>query len=195
MNSGKIAPAHASRLSKGENEIVKLNRVWTVVVPKSTGRLVAAGLLMGLCATFAHPDRGPSDLARDMLAAHNAVRKPLRLAPFSWSSKLATTAQSWADDLLRRGQFFHRPHPSYGENLFEINGGRVTPEEVVHDWTAESEDYDYPSNRCRSVCGHYTQIVWRSTYEVGCAVARGGGREVWVCEYSPPGNVVGQKPY
>jgi hypothetical protein len=45
------------------------------------------------------------------------------------------------------------------------------------------------------VCGHYTQIVWRNTKSVGCAVARGKGVEVWVCNYDPPGNYAGQRPY
>ncbi|MBZ5622098.1 MAG: SCP-like extracellular [Acidobacteriia bacterium] len=158
-------------------------------------RGLAAALLMMLSAAGARPAGELSALARDMLAAHNAVRKNVGLRPLTWSDKLATFAQSWADTLLKRGQFSHRPNSGYGENLFELQGGSATPDDVVHDWASESLDYDYPSNRCRSVCGHYTQIVWRGTVEVGCAVARGGGREVWVCEYSPPGNIVGQKPY
>jgi len=132
-----------------------------------------------------------------MLAAHNAVRKSRHVGPLSWSNKLANTAQLWADHLLKTGRFYHRPHPGYGENLFEITGTvtSATPDEVVAGWSAEALDYDYSSNQCHSACGHYTQIVWRSTYEVGCAVARTTGREVWVCEYNPPGNIVGQKPY
>jgi pathogenesis-related protein 1 len=45
------------------------------------------------------------------------------------------------------------------------------------------------------MCGHYTQIVWRNTKAVGCAVGGKGAREVWVCDYDPPGNYVGQRPY
>lgn len=130
-----------------------------------------------------------------MLAAHNAFRKNLGLSRLVWSDRLAADAQSWADTLLKRGQFYHQSQSNQGENLFEIRGGKATPDDVVHDWVSESLDYDRASNRCYSVCGHYTQIVWRSTVEVGCAVARSGLHEVWVCRYSPPGNVVGQRPY
>ena len=158
-------------------------------------RGLAVGLLMALSAAGARKPRELSPMAVDMLAAHNAFRTRLRLRPLVWSDKLATVAQSWADTLLKRRQFSHQSQFAHGENLFEMRGGSATPDDVVHDWASESLDYDYASGRCYSVCGHYTQIVWRSTVEVGCAVARGGAREVWVCRYSPPGNVVGQRPY
>jgi len=137
----------------------------------------------------------PSSLARDMLAAHNAVRARVGIAPLAWSDRLAARSQDWADTLLVRKQFVHRPNSTYGENLFEISGATASAAQVVNAWAAESRDYDYNSNRCRGVCGHYTQIVWGATKEVGCAVAQGSGREVWVCDYDPPGNWFGQWPY
>ena len=138
---------------------------------------------------------GASSLSRDMLARHNAVRARVGVPPLAWSERLAERSQDWADHLLARGQFIHRPESPYGENLFEIDGGTASPAQVVHSWVSESRDYDYISNGCRGVCGHYTQVVWGNTKEVGCAVARGGGREVWVCNYDPPGNWAGRRPY
>ena len=132
---------------------------------------------------------------RDMVAAHASVRERLGIAPLVWSGRLATHAQEWADTLLARKQFAHPKSSPYGQNLFEITGAAASAAEVVNAWAAESQYYDYNSNRCRGRCGHYTQIVWRDTREVGCAVARGGGREVWVCDYDPPGNWVGKRPY
>ena len=136
-----------------------------------------------------------SVLAGDMLDAHNAVRGQLRLPPLVWSDRLTERAQDWANTLLARNQFSHRPNSPYGENLFEITGAPATSAQVVKAWAGEARDYDYKSNQCGGVCGHYTQIVWRNTKEVGCAVARGGGREVWVCNYNPPGNFIGERPY
>jgi uncharacterized protein YkwD len=134
-------------------------------------------------------------LKRDMLAAQNAVRARIGIAPLVWSDRLAALSQDWADTLLKRRDFAHRPKSGYGENLYEIRGTAASPARVVNAWAVEARDYDYSSNLCRGVCGHYTQIVWRDTKEVGCAVARGGGREVWVCDYDPPGNWVGKRPY
>ena len=130
-----------------------------------------------------------------MLAAHNAVRARVGTAPLQWSDHLAVFSQDWADTLLRRHQFKHRRNSKYGENLYEITGGAASAAQVVNAWADESQHYDHRTNRCHGVCGHYTQIVWNDTKRVGCAVARGGGREVWVCNYDPPGNWVGERPY
>jgi pathogenesis-related protein 1 len=138
------------------------------------------------------PARG---LAEETLAAHNAIRAQVRVAPLVWSARLERVAQEWANHLLATKSFVHRPNSPHGENLYRIEGGRASPAQVVQSWASEARGYDYRSNRCRGACGHYTQIVWRGTREVGCAVAKGRLREVWVCEYDPPGNWVGERPY
>jgi pathogenesis-related protein 1 len=155
--------------------------------------LIAALALAGGVHGQARPD--PAPLARDILAAHTAVRARLRLRPLTWSARLESWARIWAEALLQRHEFAHRPKNPFGENLFAVVDGRVSPAQVVRSWASEAADYDYESNGCRRVCGHYTQIVWRNTREVGCAVAQSANRQVWVCNYNPPGNVVGQRPY
>jgi uncharacterized protein YkwD len=143
-------------------------------------------------------DRAPepaASLAREILAAHNEVRARVEVPPLRWSDRLASRAQEWADHLLFERQFYHRPHPVFGENLLEITGAKASPAEVVGDWAAEARDYSYSANSCRGMCGHYTQLVWNGTREVGCAVASEPRHEVWVCNYDPPGNWVGERPY
>jgi len=134
-------------------------------------------------------------LARDILAAQNAARAKVGAPPLEWSDKLAATAQEWADHLISTGGFEHHPKSKFGENLFEMRGGKSTPAQVVDRWLEEAANYNYKSNKCKGQCGHYTQVVWKATKEVGCAVASRGNREVWVCEYNPPGNYIGQRPY
>jgi pathogenesis-related protein 1 len=131
-----------------------------------------------------------------MLEAHNGVRARVNVPPLRWSENLVAYAQDWANHLIREQQFYHRPKPIYGENLFEINGPRAMPADVVGIWAAEAPDYNYRFNVCRGeMCGHYTQMIWGDTREVGCAVARDAVAEVWVCNYDPPGNWVGERPY
>ena len=138
-----------------------------------------------------------SSLAREVTAAHNLVRNRLGIAPLAWSGELAQVAQDWAHRLVQTGTFEHRRNLEYGENIFEIWGATPysQPDAVVRAWASESASYRYETNTCTGRCGHYTQIIWRQTKEVGCGVARDSKREVWVCNYAPYGNIIGEKPY
>lgn len=140
-------------------------------------------------------EKGLTGIAREWLDAHNSVRKPVGVPELVWSRRLAASAQKWARTLLARGQFRHSPGAAIGENLYEISGDMATPAMVVQAWASEARNYDRRSNTCRGGCGHYTQLVWSGTKEVGCGGARERGREIWVCHYDPPGNIVGRRPY
>ena len=166
-----------------------------MTVPRAPWLLIAlAAAAYGQWRHFGDKQQ-ESDLVHDMLAAHASVRARVGLPPLAWSERVAAHAQAWADTLLAQRQFAHTPNSPFGQNLYEIRGGKASSAEVVKAWSSESRSYDYETNRCRGVCGHYTQIVWAGTKAMGCAVARGGGREVWVCDYDPPGNWVGRRPY
>lgn len=154
--------------------------------------LIPALLPLVLVASF-----GESTIEKQMLDAQNAVRVRVGVRPLVWSDKLVRIAQEWADTLVKEGSFRHRPGSPWGENLYAVTGTEFLPQQIVNGWAAEAKDFDYADNRCKEdrMCGHYTQLVWRDTRQVGCAVARGGNREVWVCEYSPKGNYIGIRPY
>jgi hypothetical protein len=92
----------------------------------------------------------------------------------------------------------------YGENLYAAAGKSAAPQEVVDSWVSEVADYDYAANSCSGVCGHYTQVVWRSSVRLGCGVAKCSKNspfsgfndwQLWVCNYDPPGNFIGSRPY
>jgi pathogenesis-related protein 1 len=134
-------------------------------------------------------------VSNEVLQAHNSIRRSLGVPLLTWSDALAARAQEWAESLLAKNQFRHQPKSPSGENLFEVTGAHASPAQVVGEWALESRNYDYRSNHCNGTCGHYTQIVWRDTKVVGCGMARNGKREVWVCEYDPPGNRSGQRPF
>ena len=147
--------------------------------------------------------------------AHNRIRNQHNLAPMKWSASLASYAQEWASQLASANncQMKHRPNSGafkqrYGENLYWASpttwsDGRkevqpVTVHDVVNAWASEVKDYNYANNSCKpgKQCGHYTQIVWKSSTEVGCGYAQCSDKgQLWVCNYSPAGNYVGQKPY
>ena len=139
--------------------------------------------------------RSPASITQAMLDAHNAIRAGVGVPPLVWSDQLAQVAEAWANHLIATGGFLHRPDNRYGENLYTISGGTASSALVVGYWAREARGYKLHSNTCSGVCGHYTQIVWGTTHAVGCAVATDRRREVWVCNYDPPGNIVGYRPY
>jgi len=157
--------------------------------------LVAVGSLLSPVIGASPTASTGANLAKEMVTAHNQWRSKVGVKPLRWSPQLATYAQQWANRMAASGKFEHRRPNKYGENLFWGSGRRWSPTEVVNSWGSEVKDYNYSKNSCRGVCGHYTQIVWKNTTEVGCAVARKGNQEYWVCNYNPPGNYIGQRPY
>ncbi len=139
---------------------------------------------------------------KGIVAAHNVWRKKVGVPNLKWSDKLAGVAQNWANKLKRNGKdgecAFEHSTNDYGENLYWTSGKVTDVKRVVDAWGNEVNDYNYSKNTCKQgkMCGHYTQIVWKDTKEVGCGKAscKVGG-EVWVCSYDPPGNYKGEKPY
>jgi hypothetical protein len=148
----------------------------------------------------------------------NAARAQVGEQPLHWDPIAAKVAQAWANQC----NWGHDPNRSaeyaqdgggntgLGENI-ALYAGTTPPSEspadAVKQWTQEQMYYTHASNSCAAgqECGHYTQIVWSTTTGVGCAQAQcsanspfGASAPYWtftVCEYSPPGNWVGQSPY
>ena len=136
---------------------------------------------------------------RIILEQHNYWRAYVGIKEkLVWSDEMEDLAADWARNLKQKNcGFEHRPNNKAGENLFMGTSGFYGAKDVVDAWASEKEDYNYGRNKCKSgkVCGHYTQIVWRTTQKVGCAKIECGGNVIWVCNYDPPGNWVGEKPY
>lgn len=133
-----------------------------------------------------------------MLAAHNTARREAGVPALQWAASLAASAQRWADTLRAGGcNMRHSGARGVGENLVWAGGQSLSPAQVVGMWVGEKRTFDAARNSCApgAVCGHYTQVVWRATTQVGCAKAMCGKSEVWVCQYTPPGNYAGQRPF
>lgn len=157
-------------------------------------------------AARAIEQHGASDLhlAARILRIHNDERQQLRLAPLKWNFHLEREARDWAEQLSRKGMLQHasqsiRNHT--GENLWMGTAGHWPVEIMVGMFIDEKKHYKHASfpNISRTGnwadVGHYTQVVWRDTQEVGCAVVTARGNDVLVCRYWPAGNVWGQKAY
>jgi pathogenesis-related protein 1 len=72
-----------------------------------------------------------------------------------------------------------------------------TAADAVSLWMSEASSYDYASGNIGSA-GHYTQIVWRDSVRIGCAIVDCPAltyHNTVICDYAPGGNISGQKPY
>ncbi|KAK0531611.1 hypothetical protein OC835_003600 [Tilletia horrida] len=118
--------------------------------------------LTALLATAANAaELRDSSAIQQALDAHNAARAKHGARPLKWSTKLATYANSHAS----KCQFQHSGGP-YGENL--AAGTSLTYQGAVDMWMAEAPNYR-PGDGFSSSSGHFTQVVWRATRELGCA--------------------------
>jgi pathogenesis-related protein 1 len=134
----------------------------------------------------------------EFLRIHNEERARLGVPPLRWSALLARYAQKWAEHLASTGLFEHRERDlgSPGESLFRGPGDH-TPGHAARRWLEEREVYRGGpiTTENRPVVGHYTQMIWRDTTEVGYGLARGTKGIVIVANYAPYGNRTGLRPY
>lgn len=150
-----------------------------------------------LISLSSYAQKASKDEIELLLERHNYWRGEVGVDSITYSDDLAEVAYQWALELKKQKCAFKHSNNSYGENLFRGTVGYFTAADAVDAWGNEKADYDYAKNTCKAnkVCGHYTQIVWRNTTKVGCAKVICDGNVTWVCNYDPPGNYVGQKPY
>src|SRR5690606_26696134 len=132
----------------------------------------------------------PPGPMQDLLEARNRVRARHCAEPLTWSSELEEAATAWARELRDAGCAFEHSRTRYGENL--AAGTELSAERVVDLWYDEVELYDWNSPGFSMEAGHFTQVVWADTYQIGCGTSECGGMTLWVCNYYPAGNVQGR---
>lgn len=132
-------------------------------------------------------------LSADLLARHNFYRSRHGVSKLSWNSSISSYAQKWADRLASEDRMYHRNSHRYGENIYWCTGKTPDGSEVVDAWYSEIRYYNFRRPGFSSKTGHFTQVVWRGSAEIGCGVSRSvsGGYYV-VCNYSPSGNFLGR---
>ncbi len=143
-----------------------------------------------------------SSFISTILLHHNAYRQALQLPGLNWSSTLAGDALVWARHLagIDKGQHDTGIVGMEGENIWWGTANYYSFGSMVDDWGSEQKAFRYgifPDCRVNhsAMVGHYTQIIWKNTQSVGCALVGNGKTDFLVCRYSPAGNFIGEKPY
>jgi len=128
--------------------------------------------------------------AQALLNATNAYRAKHCVPAMSWSSQLAAEAQQWADACPSNG-FKHSPGAWQGENGYGENlswGTNQSAQGAVDNWYREISQYNFNAPAYSNAVGHFTQLIWRNSKQLGCGMAVCNGMNYWVCRYSPTGN-------
>ncbi|HVU53548.1 MAG TPA: CAP domain-containing protein [Puia sp.] len=163
--------------------------------------IIAVFINVGLKAQSGQPIYKDSGFVNAILQQHNGYRAAMQLSDLSWSDDLAADAKDWAVHLAAIGKGDHDQsiRGREGENIWWGTAGAFSYADMVNFWGGEKKDFVYDvfpnCRRGKAVVGHYTQVIWKSTTSVGCALATNGKTDYLVCRYSPAGNIIGQKPY
>lgn len=93
-------------------------------------------------------------------------------------------------------QFYHSSGSGFGENLYSASGGSTDRNVLVINaiklFYDEIQFYNWNNPVFSMNTGHFTQVVWRSSIEIGVGVATLSGRSYVCINYRPPGNWAGQ---
>ena len=138
----------------------------------------------------------------ELVNTHNNLRRKHGLTFLVKDSKLEKFAQETANDSLIAGTLklgeSYRNGQYYGQNLYLGSGNPHTGKYVTEYWYSENANYNYSTGKSNNgaTIGHFTQIVWKITQKIGCAVAVGRWKvykeSYYICcYYYPGGNLPG----
>uniref|UniRef100_A0A8C3T9D3 Peptidase inhibitor 16 n=1 Tax=Chelydra serpentina TaxID=8475 RepID=A0A8C3T9D3_CHESE len=146
------------------------------------------------------------DDKRLIVEMHNQYRSQVSppaadMLKMSWAPDLEAFAKAYAAKCIWG---HNKERGRRGENLFAITD-EMDVEVALEQWYNEHEHYNLTTSKCTvgQMCGHYTQVVWANSERVGCGMqfcktlhgVEDPDLYLLVCNYDPPGNVRGRKPY
>lgn len=153
------------------------------------------------CVAAAASVGSEGNLPALILALHNRERAAVGAPPLVWDPMLAQSAANYGPALAALGRLAHSPResrPGQRENLAMGSTGYYGPEDLVGLWVGEKQYFqpgtfpDVSRTGQWTDVAHYTQMIWKGTTHVGCAMHIAGGRNYLICRYSPPGNADGR---
>lgn len=134
------------------------------------------------------------------LMEHNYVRRLHGAEPLILNENLNNMAQNYAKVLAKKKKMEHskdrvlkgKEGEWVGENLYCKYASKnleYVSGDMTKSWYSEIKDYDFKTGKSKGgVTGHFTQVVWKDSKEVGFGVGFNGGFLISVANYYPGGN-------
>ncbi|KAI4820577.1 hypothetical protein KUCAC02_028550 [Chaenocephalus aceratus] len=129
---------------------------------------------------------------KEFQETHNAYRAKHGAPQMTFNSEMCASAQKWADHLLSISSLKHSGTKD-GENIYYMSssaGSNPTGKEAVDSWYSEIKDYNWSSPGFNDNTGHFTQVVWKESSEMGVGLATDGKTVFVVGQYRPTGNMM-----
>ncbi|KAH8419352.1 hypothetical protein KR222_006508, partial [Zaprionus bogoriensis] len=127
---------------------------------------------------------------QEVLDAHNFYRARHGAPPLELNDDMSDFASEWAQYLLSHNLMKHREHNDYGENIYMASGGDLEGANAVASWYDEIGNYNWRHPSFQPSTGHFTQVIWKGSTQLGVGYARRGNTVFVVCNYDPPGNYI-----
>lgn len=131
----------------------------------------------------------------ECLRAHNEYRQRHGVAPLKLSKEMCAFSQKWANTLIKRSTLEHSNNQDYGENIFCISSNNpnfsIKGDDPAKSWYEEIKVHKFGVEPKSLASGHFTQVIWKESKELGVAFAKSSGRIIVVANYYPAGNIVG----
>ena len=128
-----------------------------------------------------------------MLDAHNHYRSLHGSPPLRRDFLAERSAQAWADHMLETKRLYHGGYKGFGQNVgfrFAANPQELGPMngfKATSMWYDEIKHYNFDDPEKSGYTGHFENLIWASTRELGVGVANDGHYTYWVAHYYPPG--------
>nr|QNH72478.1 toxin candidate TRINITY_DN3491_c0_g1_i1 [Ceriantheomorphe brasiliensis] len=109
-----------------------------------------------------------SEFEQNALAAHNKYRSRHDAPPMKLNAEMSASARAYAQKLARMGSLQHSRNGD-GENLAMSCGRALTGKGATDMWYNEvcKPGYNFNYGRYTSGTGHFTQVVWAGSLELG----------------------------
>ncbi|XP_065157178.1 uncharacterized protein [Atheta coriaria] len=133
----------------------------------------------------------------ECLQDHNMYRRRHGVTPLKLNKQMCKSCLDHATFLLKKNNLQHSSNKKYGENIYFISSPSLNPNtdikgsEPVDMWYREVKKHDFTKEPTLLSTGHFTQVVWKESQELGVAFVAAKGKLVVVAQYYPPGNIIG----
>ncbi|CAF5148077.1 unnamed protein product, partial [Rotaria sp. Silwood1] len=136
----------------------------------------------------------PTTFQQQALLQHNYYRQLHCTDALVLNSTINAIAQTYANYLAANNLFQHSGTSGLGENLWAIwSSGAirsVNGSSPTNSWYNEINSYNFGSPGFSSSTGHFTQVIWKGSKQLGIGIAfTSDNRTAYVvANYYPPGN-------